>query len=241
MSNKAIKVIQKGLTIASIAGVGVIVLMLILSLLIKNLKLFEEDFVQGIFLSVVVITAAVYFCSNALSIIKQRKILAYISLGLLGLSLILALICFWYMWGVPLYNKEVGKLARDVNEGFGKFTGIMAIFTILFVIIVNSYTKLGKKLLPFQIITYVFVLTIDIILTLAIMGVEVFKNSGFVTIFVILCLITFALMCVVNILAAKHYRQTLIDTSEKVDNDEYITIKRSEYEALLNKIKELEK
>ena len=81
MSNKVIKGIQKGLTIGSIVGVGIIVLMLILSLLIKNFRLFKDDFVQGIFLSLVVITACIYFVSNSLSILKERKVLALVSIG----------------------------------------------------------------------------------------------------------------------------------------------------------------
>ena len=131
MQNKTLKGIQKGLTIGSIAGVGVISLMLILWLVIDKVKLFQEDFLQAIFLSIVILTAAFYFASNSLSIIKEKKIIALVSLGLLGLSLLLGLICFWYMWGVPLYDKEVGHLDRHLNEFFGKCTGVIAIFNNL--------------------------------------------------------------------------------------------------------------
>ena len=81
-----------------------------------------------------------------------------------------------------------------------------------------------------QIITYSFVLIIDIILTLTILGVQIFDNSAFATFFVVLALITFALLCVVNIIARKNYRNQ-IDESE----EEMITIKKSEYDMLLKK------
>lgn len=238
MQNKTLKGIQKGLTIGSIAGVGVISLMLILWLVIDKVKLFQEDFLQAIFLSIVILTAAFYFASNSLSIIKEKKIIALVSLGLLGLSLLLGLICFWYMWGVPLYDKEVGHLDRHLNEFFGKCTGVIAIFTILFVIIVNSYTKLGKKLLPLQIISYSFVLIIDIILTLAIFGLDILNKIA--TIFIILCLVTFALLCVVNIIARKHYHNTLT-SDEVVDNEEFVKITKTEYDELVRKANEYDK
>ena len=219
-----LKKMQKPLTITSIVGVGLIIVMLILSLLGALKNMFDGTYLTAILLTLVLVTVCVFFLNSCLDIIESKTKLALVTCGLLLLSSVLLLIWIWYSNGVA--NKED---TRKINETYARISGIIAITTVLFTIIVTSNTKLHKHFIPLQVITFVLVGAIDVMLVLQICGVEVLKN-GVLTIFIIMCVITFGLLCTINILSKRLAKDEPVDSG-------YVKIKKEEYLALVEKAK----
>ena len=132
------KITKKVLMITSLACLAVSCLMLILA--IFGIPVFEDI---GLRFLLIFSTLAVG-CGIALSelnVVSRRKILGLVGLGFLGLSVSLALLSFC----TPLME----------IEWFNRITGVVALFSVLFAIIISLNTKLEKKYLPLQIVTYV--------------------------------------------------------------------------------------
>ena len=208
--------IQKSLVIVSICAVGAIVVMLIAALF--GLEVFKDKNLLAVLLSIAVIAAGCFFANNALDMFNNKKVLSIACLVLLTISAILGFVHFWSHF--------------TLSEGFARFTGIVVITSVLIVIIVTTYGQLNKKFFALQLVTYILVGIIDIVLILALLGVEVFKNGGFTTIFVAICFIAFALLCTINIISKR---------INKIVENGYIKIKKADYDDLLAKVEELEK
>ena len=220
------KKIQKPLTITSIAGVGLIIVMLILALLGAIKGIFDGTYITAILLTLVLVTACAFFLNSSLDIIDSKTKLALVTCGLLIISSILLLIWIWYSNGVA--TKEESK-ERKVSDIYARISGIIAITTVLFTIIVTSNTKLHKHFIPLQVVTFVLVGAIDVMLVLQICGVEVIKD-GVTTLFIIMCVITFGLLCTINILSKRLAKDEPVDSG-------YVKIKKEEYLALVEKAK----
>lgn len=160
---------------------------------------------------------------NVLNVIKQKKVLGYISLGFLGLSVLFALIVFF----TPLLEKA---------NTFNQITEIISFFSVLFLIIISLYAKLGKRVLPLQIVSYVCLCAVDIFLSLLVVGVDVLSTKPLLYIFLILIIVSiFSLIAL------------LVISTKKTENEknfagiETITIAKVDYEKLLAENTELKK
>lgn len=205
---------KKILTYVAVASMSVSILLLIMA--IFGLKVFEGTLLK-ILLSFATVAVVSAFSINALNILKTQKIVPYISLGLLALSGLFAFIVFWTGFNSVVLNK---------------ITGILAIATVLFCIVVSLNNKIQSRYKVLQGITYAVIVLIDIVLTLIILGVKVFEVSGILEIFLVACLLAFGLLCALAILGKKK--------DAGVVESEYIKVQKHEYEKLLEKIKELE-
>lgn len=211
---------KKVLMIISLSTLALSCLMLILA--IFKVKIFE-----GVPLRILLISSAIAIsCAvsiTEINIIKQKKVLGLVSLSLLMLSVLFALIIFCS----PLLNNA---------NAFNRLTGILSIFSILFMIIISLNTKLEKKFFALQIITYIFVCVIDIMLSLLIAGVDLFNITAMTEIFWILIVVSVGLLITLSVLSSK---KNVENINKHNDNNETITITKTEYDALLKENAEL--
>lgn len=205
---------KKVLMIISLSTLALSCLMLILA--IFKVKIFE-----GVPLRILLISSAIAIsCAvsiTEINIIKQKKVLGLVSLALLMLSVLFALIIFCS----PLLNNA---------NAFNRLTGILSIFSILFMIIISLNTKLERKFFILQIITYIFVCVIDIMLSLLIAGVDLFNITAMTEIFWILIVVSVGLLITLSVLSSK---KNVENINKHNDNNETITITKTEYDALL--------
>jgi len=208
--------IQKSLVIVSISTVGLVMAMLIAA--VFKAPVFDKDkILLPIMLSLAVIAAGCFFANNALDMFESKKALSISCLVLLAFSAILGFIHFWSKF--------------SLSAGFGKFTGIVVITSVLFVIIVTTYGALDKHFFVLQMITYILVGLIDVVLIMAILGVDLF-HGAFTTIFIVTCIAALALLLTTNILGKR---------LGKIVEAGFIKVNKAEYEALKQRIEELEK
>lgn len=208
--------IQKTLVIVSISTVGLVMAMLIAA--VFKAPVFDKDkILLPIMLSLAVIAAGCFFANNALDMFEDKKVLSISCLVLLAFSAILGFIHFWSKF--------------SLSEGFGKFTGIVVITSVLFVIIVTTYGALDKHFFILQMITYVLVGLIDVVLIMTILGADLFHGI-FTTIFVVTCIAAVALLLTTNILGKR---------LGKIVEAGFIKVNKAEYEALKHRVEELEK
>lgn len=212
-----LKKAKKILTIITIVSLCIPVFLLILAI-------FGVEVFKGVLLSILLtlatIAVASAFSINALNFFEKNKPVSVVSLSLLGTSTLLGSIIYWSGFSMPhIYNQLVMFLA---------------VATVFFCIIVSTHLKLEKRFLVLQIITYGLVIIIDILLTLLIFGVQIFEVNGMVQIFITMCLVAFALLCVNAVLGKKSS-----ETAEKTDK-KFVKITVEEYEALKARIVELE-
>ena len=216
------KLAKKILAIISIACVVICVGLLIGA--IFGLPAFEAP-VLNILLCFAVVGVGAFMAIGSVEIFNKNKIVSIVTLSLLGSLGLFALIVFISNFKTP-----------DI---FNRITGILAIGTVFFNIIVSNYIKLRKNYFVLQIITYVAICIIDILLTILICGVQIFEVPFMPQLFGVLCLVTFALICTVLILASRIRKVATTDEdTRKAKNT--VTISKQEYEDLLNKIKLLE-
>ncbi|HAJ78004.1 MAG TPA: hypothetical protein DCO89_02955 [Clostridiales bacterium] len=188
--------LKKFLMITSLCGVGIVAVMLISAV-------FGVNIFAGIPLRILLIIATIAVASgisiNEIAVIKRKKILGYVGLGLLALSTSFAVVIFC-------------SNILEIGGDFVKITGITAIFSIMFIMIISYYSKLGRKLLAMQIPTYICLAAIDVVLSLTIAGVAVFELPGVPHIFTILCIVVVALLISLTVISAK------MKSSEPIEN-----------------------
>ena len=211
--------LKKILMITSISAVGVASLMLIL-------QVFGVPMFQGVQLRILLIVATLGISSgiaiSEIGVIKRKKILGYVSLALLAISVILAIIIF--------------STNILVTGGmFNKIAGVIAITSVMFIFIVSLYSKSGSHLIGVQIPTYISLAGINIILALTILGVNVLKKHGMVELFIILCIVAVALSIVLSVVNSK--RKTTEEP--RAQRAGFVTIPKEEYEALKKENEEL--
>lgn len=212
--------LKKILMITSISAVAISAIMLILQVL--GVPIF-----QGIQLRILLIIATLGVASaisiNEIAVIKRKRILGYISLALLALSTLLAIIIFC-------------SNILEIGGVFVQITGITALISILFIMIVTFYSKMGSHLIGLQIPSYVAFGAVDLILVLLVAGVKVFSVKGITELFIILCIISVALMITLSVISAKRNSSQEV---QKINEDEYVKISKQEYENLKAENEEL--
>ncbi len=209
---------KKILMITSLSALGVSCLMLILA--VFKLPIFEGIPLR-ILLIVSTIAVSCGISINEVSIIKRKKILGYVGLSVLALSVLFALIIFCS----PLLFKD---------NFFNRLTGIVSISSVLFIAIISIYSKLGKSLLGLQIPTYISLILLDIFVSLLIGGIQIFEISGMLQVFIVLIIVCVGLLIASSVVASK--KKNSVESDTKIKNN-FITISKVEYENLLNENK----
>lgn len=193
-------------------------------LLLKVLK--GSTFIGNTYLSLLTIFMAGLFVLNAIDVITEKKIIGYVTIGLIGLSALLILI---YIWA----NKAFG----DFGSVYLKITIWIAVVTILFDVIVSTVILLEKKLLYLQIPYYVTTAYLELALALLITGATDVLVVKQWQIFLIVGIIMLALLIVIKI-KSKEYRDD--GAKPATVSKDKVVLTMEEYNKLLSKISELE-
>ena len=214
------KLVKKILTIVALATLAIDIGMLIGA--IFGLKIFEGVLLK-IFLSSATFTVASTFAITAVSYIHKQAVLSIINLALLGILTILALIIYWQ--------------AIAFASTFARITVNLAVFTVLFCILVGIRVKLDNKFLALQIVTYSLVIVAVILLTLLIWGVDLFGIKVVAQLIGVEFLVAFAMLCVMSIMSRKAY---VVQPNDPRNVDiENITIPKIEYQSMKEEIERL--
>ena len=209
--------LKKILMIISLSGVGASALLLILQVL--GVPIFN-NFMLRILLITATIAVASGISINEIGVIKRKRILGLVGLCLLALSSLFAIIVF-----------STDLLVT--YSVFNKITGVVALNSIMFIIIITQYSRVGRAVKGLQIPTYICLVLLDIILSLTISGVDIL--SKIITPFIILCIATVALLIALSVISSK-IKNTEPTVSIKKD---IVTISREEYENLKKENAEL--
>ena len=206
--------IRKSLMITSLVGIGIVALMLIAAV-------FGVNVFKGWPLKALLIVATIAVASgvaiNELNVIKRKRILGFVGLGLLALSTIFAIIIF----ATDLINK---------SNDFNTITGLVALNSILFISIISLYSKLGKSAIALQIPAYISLIGIDVFLSLLIVGINLFSVGGMIHLFVILCILALSLSIALSVISSKNKG----NVEYFADRKNMVTISKEEYETLKN-------
>lgn len=188
------------------------------------LAVFKLPIFEGIPLRVLLIISTICVSTaisiSEVTIIKKRKVLGYIGLGLLAISVLFALIIFC---SSLLYNYSV----------FNRITGIISVLSVTFIIIISIYSKLGKSILGLQIPTYICLSLFSILICILIGGVALLDINGMLEVIIVMAIICFGLLLASIIVAARKKEVTVSA------NEEMITITKTEYENLKKENEEL--
>lgn len=204
---------KKTLMIVSLSALLICCIMLILAV-------FGVEIFDGVPLRLLLIFATICVATgisiNELAVINRKKVLGFVGIGLLALSVLMAFVIF------------CSNLLVTENV-FNRITGIVSVLSVTFIIIISIYSKLGKSLLGLQIPTYVAFGALAILLSLLIGGLHLFDIKGMLEVFIVLCIVCFGLLIASTIISAKKKSSNSDAVNSKAKT---ITISLQEYESL---------
>lgn len=219
---------KKSLMIVSLVTLALSCLMLILAV-------FKVDVFHGIALRFLLIFATTSLaCAIAISeinIIERKRILGFIGLGLLTLSVLMALVVFC---SPLLFNYNV----------FNRITGIVAVLSVAFIAVLSIYSKLEKSLLGLQIPTYVALGVLALMISIIIGGFSLLEIKGMLEVLIIDAIVTVGLLIASSVIASKRKDGNKPETKQESEFEmlktENLRLKQ-ENEELKAKLAELQK
>lgn len=219
---------KKSLMIVSLVTLAISCLMLILAV-------FKVDVFHGIALRFLLIFATTSLaCAIAISeinIIERKRILGFIGLGLLTLSVLMALVVFC---SPLLFHYNV----------FNRITGIVAVLSVAFIAVLSIYSKLEKSLLGLQIPTYVALGVLALMISILIGGFNLLEIKGMLEVLIIDAIVTVGLLIASSVIASKRKDDNKPETKQESELEmlkkENLRLKQ-ENEELKAKIAELQK
>lgn len=219
---------KKSLMIVSLITLAISCLMLILAV-------FKVDVFHGIALRFLLIFATTSLaCAIAISeinIIERKRILGFIGLGLLTLSVLMALVVFC---SPLLFNYNV----------FNRITGIVAVLSVAFIAVLSIYSKLEKSLLGLQIPTYVALGVLALMISILIGGFNILEIKGMLEVLIIDAIVTVGLLIASSVIASKRKDGDKPETKQESELEmlktENLRLKQ-ENEELKAKLAELQK
>lgn len=219
---------KKSLMIVSLVTLAISCLMLILAV-------FKVDVFHGIALRFLLIFATTSLaCAIAISeinIIERKRILGFIGLGLLTLSVLMALVVFC---SPLLFNYNV----------FNRITGIVAVLSVAFIAVLSIYSKLEKSLLGLQIPTYVALGVLALMISILIGGFNLLEIKGMLEVLIIDAIVTVGLLIASSVIASKRKDGDKPETKQESELEmlkkENLRLKQ-ENEELKAKLAELQK
>ncbi len=219
---------KKSLMIVSLVTLAISCLMLILAV-------FKVDVFHGIALRFLLIFATTSLaCAIAISeinIIERKRILGFIGLGFLTLSVLMALVVFC---SPLLFNYNV----------FNRITGIVAVLSVAFIAVLSIYSKLEKSLLGLQIPTYVALGVLALMISILIGGFNLLEIKGMLEVLIIDAIVTVGLLIASSVIASKRKDGNKPETKQESELEmlkkENLRLKQ-ENEELKAKLAELQK
>ena len=213
---KKVKKILTNVSIVSMALAVVIIATAIFGAPVFN----AGGILLKIMLSFATIAVASIFAVSAISFYNKSKVLSLTSLCLLGIATILAIVVYWTGFSLSILSKA---------------TIIISVLAIFFNIIVSFAIKHGKKHLVLQVVLYSLIGVLDVVITLSVLGINVFAIPGFWQCFAVVCLAVFALFCALAIMGKKEAS----DEIRKDNNEGKIVLSKDEYDKLLAQLEDL--
>ena len=182
-----------------------------------------------VLLTLLVVFTAGLFLLNAVEAITRKNIFGFIATGLIGLSSVMFLVFIWGLW-------------QKIDEGstYLHLTWVISAVTILFNVIVGNVIVIGKKLLPLQIANYLTLFYVELVIVLLICGNATLFEGNRWLIFAIDAIVWIVLTVLLSIKKKAVVRASVNGNVPKADKQETVTITKSEYQALLDKIADLE-
>ena len=227
MTSAKLKKILTLVTIVCLATAGLIGILFLINTTADFIGDNFSAFLVKFLLTLLVVFSAGLFLLNAVEAISRKSIFGFISAGLIAVSSIMFLVFIWFLW-------------QKIDEGstYLHLTWIVSAITILFNVIVSNVIGLGKKLLPLQIITYLTLFYIELAIVLLICG----NNALFGDIWLIFAIVAIVWLLFTIILSIKKKSIARAAVSEAIQApaDDTVTLSKAEYQALLDKIAELE-
>lgn len=228
LKEKTMNKTKKSLMIVSLVTLAISCLMLILAV-------FKVDVFHGIALRFLLIFATTSLaCAIAISeinIIERKRILGFIGLGLLTLSVLMALVVFC---SPLLFNYNV----------FNRITGIVAVLSVAFIAVLSIYSKLEKFLLGLQIPTYVALGVLALMISIIIGGFNLLEIKGMLEVLIIDAIVTIGLLIASSVIASKRKDDNKPETKQESELEmlktENLRLKQ-ENEELKAKLAELQK
>lgn len=228
LKEKTMNKTKKSLMIVSLITLAISCLMLILAV-------FKVDVFHGIALRFLLIFATTSLaCAIAISeinIIERKRILGFIGLGLLTLSVLMALVVFC---SPLLFNYNV----------FNRITGIVAVLSVAFIAVLSIYSKLEKSLLGLQIPTYVALGVLALMISILIGGFNLLEIKGMLEVLIIDAIVTVGLLIASSVIASKRKDGNKPETKQESELEmlktENLRLKQ-ENEELKAKLAELQK
>lgn len=219
---------KKSLMIVSLVTLAISCLMLILAV-------FKVDVFHGIALRFLLIFATTSLASaiaiSEINIIERKRILGFIGLGLLTLSVLMALVVFC---SPLLFNYNV----------FNRITGIVAVLSVAFIAVLSIYSKLEKSLLGLQIPTYVALGVLALMISILIGGFNLLEIKGMLEVLIIDAIVTVGLLIASSVIASKRKDDNKPETKQESELEmlkkENLRLKQ-ENEELKAKLAELQK
>lgn len=154
-----------------------------------------------------------YFAINAINLHNKNKVLSWISISLMGLSVLGILIYIYF--GIEV-------------EIFGRIVFTIALVSVLFNIVVNNALNFGKNLLALQIVIYVIIFACITLAVLTIFEVGLSETINKI-------MISLIVLSVVGVIVLGVLNKKL--ATNGIENDK-ITITKAEYNTLLFKANE---
>ena len=227
MTSAKLKKILTLVTIVCLATAGLIGILFLINTTADFIGDNFSAFLVKFLLTLLVVFSAGLFLLNAVEAISRKSIFGFISAGLIAVSSIMFLVFIWFLW-------------QKIDEGstYLHLTWIVSAITILFNVIVSNVIGLGKKLLPLQIITYLTLFYIELAIVLLISG----NNALLGDIWLIFAIVAIVWLVFTIILSIKKKSIARAAVSEAIQApaDDTVTLSKAEYQALLDKIAELE-
>lgn len=187
MEKEKVEKIRKSLLGVSLSSLVIVCVMCVLAV-------FKVPIFSGIPLRILLCLSAICVASgltlSEMIVIHKNKILGFIGLGLLGLSTILALICFCsnLLVTYTVYNR---------------ITGIVAILSVAYTGALVVYSRLGRHLLWLQIVTYFAIGLWTGFITLIIAGRPILEAPLMLQVFIVVCIICLGSFVACNIIGVR--------------------------------------
>ncbi len=216
-------------TIVCLALAGLIGIMFLVNILADFIGEGLSSFLVKVLFTLLVVFSAGLFLLNAVEAISRKSIFGFISVGLIAVSSLLFLVFIWGLW------KKI-----DQGSAYLHATWIISAATILFNVIVGNVIGLGKKLLPLQIVNYVTLFYVELVIVMLICGnSSLFEESRWL-LFAIVAIVWIVFSIILSIKKKAIARAAVNGEKIQPQAADTVTLTRADYQALLDKIADLE-
>ena len=205
---------KKKISLATIICVGASAVIAILALF-GVFKL--SGVVSDVLFTTLSLTVAGILTINSCEMLEKKNKLALVSLSLIVLSTLLVVLCYW--------------TNLDSTEFYMSTTFVVSVLSVCFSLITSNMLKMGKNYQLIQALCYTCYAILSLYLILIFLNL--IELSGLhLRLFILFIILSFVAMCILAVLSKRQPNETT--------RNEYVKIRKDEYEDLLAKKAQLE-